>query len=275
MYKKIISALMAVIMVLSSTAFVMAATNVSMNLTMGVGETKSLDTYLQAGATSVSWSNSAPNVVKVSGNKIIASKTGSAVISGASNGVNYEFKVKVLKNFSGYQDIINQNVNVNNGRNSRGQSVSHTEKYITMGVKDKFPLTNMLESNTKYDKYNWRFSDKNIVTIKQGKLTSLKPGIVHITATRGTVIFDFYVTVAENYVTKEIRVRRNTLTNLSKYLGDDLSSYVYSFEGLSGSSVSVQDDKFISAGNSKGVSLLKAESTTGGTNYTFVVSIVA
>lgn len=275
MYKKIISALMAVVIVLSSVTFVMAATNVNMNITMGVGETKSLDTYLKAGASSVSWANSAPSVVKVSGNKIIASKIGSSVISGSANGVNYEFKVKVLKNFSGYQDIINQNTSPNNGKNSRGQSISHTEKYITMGVKDKFPISNMLESNYKYDKYNWRFSDKNIVSLKQGKLISLKPGIVHLTATRNTVVYDFYVTVADNYVTKEIKVKRNSLTNLSKYLGDDLTSYVYSTEGLKGSSVSVQDDKFISAGNSKGVSLLKAESTTGGTNYTFVITIIA
>ena len=274
MYKKIIAAFMTLVMVLSSAMFVMADTNVSMNLTMGVGETKSLETYLQAGASSVSWSNSAPNVVKVSGNKIVGSKTGSAVVSGSANGVNYQFKVKVLKNFSGYQDIYNQSSSVNNGRNSRGETINHNERYITMGVKDKFPLTNMLENGMKYDKYNWRFSDKNIVTIKQGKITSLKPGIVHITATRYTNIYDFYVTVTDNYVTKEIRVKRNSLTNLAKYLGDDLTSYVYSVEGLSGNAVGIQDNRFIAAGEGKGVSLLKAESTTGSTNYTFVVTII-
>ena len=107
MYKKIIAALLTLVMVLSSTAFVMAA-NVTMSITIGTGEQKSLDTYLQAGATNVSWSNSAPSVVKISGNKITGSKVGNAVISGSANGVSYEFKIKVLKNFSGYQDIINQ-----------------------------------------------------------------------------------------------------------------------------------------------------------------------
>ncbi len=274
MYKKIIAAFMTLVMVLSSVMFVMADTNVSMNLTMGVGETKSLETYLQAGASSVSWSNSAPNVVKVSGNKIVGSKTGSAVVSCSANGVNYQFKVKVLKNFSGYQDIYNQSGSVNNGRNSRGETINHNERYITMGVKDKFPLTNMLENGLKYDKYNWRFSDKNIVTIKQGKITSLKPGIVHITATRYTNVYDFYVTVTDNYVTKEIRVKRNSLTNLAKYLGDDLTSYVYSVEGLSGNAVGIQDNRFIAAGDGRGVSILRAESTTGSTNYTFVVTII-
>ena len=273
MYKKIIAALLTLVMVLSSTAFVMAA-NVTMSITIGTGEQKSLDTYLQAGATNVSWSNSAPGVVKISGNKITGSKVGNAVISGSANGVSYEFKIKVLKNFSGYQDIINQSPSVNDGRNSRGQTIAHVERYITMGVKDKFPLTNMLENGMKYDKYNWRFSDKNIVSIKQGKLTSIKPGIVHITATRDTTVYDFFVTVADNYATKEIKVKRNSLTNLSKYLGDDLTSYVYSVEGLKDSAVGVQDDKFISAGDGKGISLLRAESTTGGTNYNFIVTII-
>ena len=274
MYKKIIAAFMTLVMVLSSAAFVMADTNVSMNITMGAGETKSLDTYLKAGASGISWSNSAPGVVKISGNNVTASKTGTALISGSSNGVEYSFKIKVLKNFSGYQDIVSQSSKVNDGRNSRGETIAHTERYLTMGVNDKFPLTNMLEPGLKYDKYNWRFSDKNIVAIKQGKITALKPGIVHITATRFTTVYDFYVTVADNYVTKEIKVKRNSLTNLSKYLGDDLTNYVYSVEGLKDNAVGVQDDKFIVAGEGKGVSLLRAESTIGGTNYNFVVTII-
>ena len=274
MYKKIIAMLMTVIVALSCCAVVMADTNVSMNLTVGVGETKSLDNYLKAAGGSVSWSNSAPNIVKINGNKVIGVKSGSAVISGSSNGVSYEFRVKVLKNFSGYQDISTSTGVINDGKNSRGETITHHERYFSMGVKDTIPVKNMIENGKKYYNYIWIFSDKGIASLKSGKITALKTGIVHVTATDKTVVYDFYVTVTDNCVAKEIKVKRNSLTNLANYLGDDAENYVFSVEGLKDASIGIRDNKYIEAGANKGVSLLKAESTTGGVNYTFVVTII-
>ena len=274
MFKKIIAMAMTVVMALASCAIVMADANVSMNITVGVGETKSLDNYLKSGGGAVSWSNSAPGTVKVNGTSVTGVKAGSAVVSGSANGVSYEFKIKVLKNFSGYQDISTATGVVNNGKNSRGETINHYERYLMMGVKDTIPLTNMLDSSKKYYNYRWIFSDKNIASIKQGKITGLKTGIVHITATEHTNIYDFYVTVTDNCVAKEIKVKRNSLTNLANYLGDDTANYVFSVEGLRDAAIGIRDNKYIEAGESKGISLLKAESTTGGTNFTFVVTII-
>ena len=275
MNKKIISLILALVVALSSCVAVMAASaaaSVSVNLTIGVGESKSLDTYLKEGASVSKWINSSSNVVSITKNTVKGLKEGSAVIKGTGNGVNYVFNVKVLKNFTGYQDLENK-TNKNTTKNSRGETVTHKERYITMGVKDTVSIANMLDENVKYFNCNWFYSDKGIITFKGGKITAQKKGIVHVRGTNGKTIYDFFITVADNQVAKNITVRKETLTNLGKYLGDTVGNYVFKATSVKGASVSVKDDQYIASGASNGTSILTAESTTGGTSYTFIVTI--
>lgn len=272
MNKKILSVILALVIALSSCMAVMAAsTTVSVNLTIGVGETKSLDNYLKEGDSVKKWTNSATGVVSVSGSTLKGLKAGTAVIKGSGSGVVYVFKVNVLKNFTGYQDL--ENTSTKKEKNSRGESVTHKDRYITMGVKDSVSITNLLENNKRYSNFNWYYSDKGIINFKAGKITALKKGIVHLRAVEKTTVYDFYITVADKYVAKNITVRKDTLTNLGNYLGDSVGNYVFNVKGITGSSVSVKDNQYIASGSSKGTSILTAENTANGTSYTFIVTI--
>lgn len=281
MYKKIISAIMSVVLIISSCACVFAATkkteasdtaSVTVSITVGVGETKSLDDYMKEGAAVDKWTNSATAVVRVSGTKITGLKEGKAVIKGKSNGVSYEFNIKVLKNFTGYQNLENK-TNKNEMKNSRGETIKRYERNISMGVKDSISVTNLLESKKKYSNYSWSFSDKGIISFKNGKITALKNGMTKITASDMKNIYVFYITVSDKWVAKNIRVSKETLTNLGNIVGDDYKNYVYKATSMTGSAVSVKDNTYIASAKTTGTSIVTAESTTGGTNYTLIVTI--
>lgn len=280
MNKKIIALFMTFIIVLSSCTFVMAAdTTIRVNLTIGVGETKSLSNYMKSTAKVSSWSNNNPKVVVTTKDGIKGLSAGNAVVSGTSGGYTYEFNVRVLKNFTGYKNISNSTQS-NQKKNSRGETITYHERYISMGTKDSISLTNLLGNDKSYYNYKWVFSDKNIIEFKGGRVKALKSGIVHLTAVSNTSseknhIYDFYITVSEGCVAKNISVRKETLTNLGNYLGDDVNNFVFGVVSINGSSVSIKDNQYISAPNTtNGVSILTAESTNGGVNYTYIVKII-
>ena len=125
MNKKILSLILAVGSCLSVAA---ATKTVSVNLTIGVGETKSLSNYLKEGASVTKWTTNAPAVATVSNNSVKGIKEGVAVVKGTGAGTTYLFKVSVLKNFTGYQNIENEKEKDN--KNSRGEVINHTERHI-------------------------------------------------------------------------------------------------------------------------------------------------
>lgn len=272
MNKKILSFILALVIAVSSCVAVMAASaTVSVNLTIGVGETKSLDNYLKDGAAVSKWTNNAASVAKVTGNSVKGIKEGTAVIKGTGSGVTYVFKVKVLKNFTGYQDL--ENKIPGQEKNSRGQVVNRYKRTIVMGVKDSVNVTNLLATDKKYYNYNWVYSDKGIINFKGGKITAQKSGIVCLKAIEKTNIYEFYITVADKHVAKNISVRKNTLTNLGNYIGD-ASNYVFDVQAGTNAAVTIKDNQYIASGDAKGTSILTCENTAGGTSYTFIVNII-
>lgn len=276
-FKKIISLLMCMVITLSCFSFVYAEVPVvKVSISIGVGETKDLSTYMKSDTGVVTWTKGDSAIAAITEKTLKGVKVGTTTYIGTTKTAKYEFTIKVLDNFSTPAVIqTDTNTNVNSITNSNGDKITYKDRYITMGVNDTLDLSYMVNADLKYFNYSWSVSNEKYLTFKQGKVTTKAEGVVRVNARPRTtkeknVIYRFFITIDSNYLSKNISVSKNTLTPLSTYIGDDANNYVFNVTNVSGASVSVSGS-YIKAATNTGVSILTAESTTGGTNYCFVV----
>lgn len=275
--RKIVSALMCAVMVFTCCASIYAANPViKVNVSIAQGESKDLSTYMKGNGETVKWSGGNAAIATVNGNTVTGKKVGSTKYTGTSSSAKYEFTIKVLTDYS-TPTVIDTEKKDNKIKNSDGETLNYKDREITMGINDVVDISNLLDKEINYYNCSWSVSNEKLLTFKQGKLTAKAEGKLRVTARPRTnknknTIYRFYVTVDSNCLSKNISVAKNTLTPLSTYLGESPNNYVFTAKSVNGSGVSVKDG-YISAGNSTGYSVLTAESTTGGTNYCFVVKI--
>lgn len=283
--KRIFAALMCIVMTLSCCSLAFAGSPiVKVNINIGQGETKDLTTYMKSDAGDITWTGGNKSIAVVSGKSVRGVKVGTTIYTGTTASAKYIFTVKVLANFSTPATVINTAAVKNNEiKNSNGDKINYKDFYISMGPNDKLDISSYLRKGAKYYDYSWGVSNEKYLDFKQGKLLAKAEGLVRVNATSRTnneknTIYRFFVTIDSNYLAKNITVGRTTLTPLTNYLGEAPENYILTAKGITGTAVSISGN-YIAAGsvNAKGsdpnVSVVTAESTTGGINYCFIVKI--
>lgn len=137
---------------------------VKLNLTsgtMGVGQSATLKATLSPGSTgTVTWSTSNSRIATVKNGKITARAVGKATITvKTNNGKKAVCKVTVKKAPS---------------------SVKLNKTSIVLGIADKYTLKRTLSANSA-GPVTWSTSNKNVVTVTNGKLVTKKAGTATIT----------------------------------------------------------------------------------------------
>lgn len=279
--KKAISVILCLALTLACCNFVYAANPVvKVTVNVAKGETKDISAYLKSGTGTISWTNSKPAVATVKDKTIRGISVGTTLLKGTSSIATYQITVKVLNDYSAPETINTEDLNKkpNEVKNSDGKVIKYNDRFITMGVNDTLDLSGLLKKDLGYDSYSWSVSNEKSLVLKKGKITGKAEGVYKVTARPGTkgetaTIYRFYVTVASNYLAKNISVGTKKLTPLSNFLGSDPTNYVYTVKQITGGSLTIKDNKYIETNTSVGSCILTAESTTGGNNYCFIVKV--
>lgn len=279
--KKIISAIVCIVLTLACCNFVYAANPVvKVTVSVAKGESKDISAYLKSGTGEIKWTNTKPSVATVSDKTIRGVNTGTALLKGTSNIATYQITVKVLNDYSAPETISTESTSnkTNEIKNSDGQVIRYNDRYITMGVNDTLDIGNLLNTNLKYYNYSWGISNEKCINFKQGKLISKAEGVVKVSARPRTskesnTIYRFFVTIDSNVLAKNIVVGKERLTPLVNFIGGNTENYVYNVVSVGGGAVTIKDNKYIQSNTSTGTCILTAESTTGGNNYCFIVKV--
>ncbi len=134
--------------------------------TLGAGESVTLKATVESGGISrIVWSSSNTSVVSVSGGKITAKKTGTAVITAkTSGGKSASCKVTVKP---------------------APASISLTKGMVTLGVGEKFTVGSAVNDGAGCATRTYRTSNSGIVRMTrtdwQGDMVAVKPGVAYVT----------------------------------------------------------------------------------------------
>lgn len=282
MFKKFLSLVFVVVMSLSFGVNIGAndKPTITVNLSLGVGEYEEISSYIMD-STNLFWKYSNPGIVILEGTQLKGVKAGVTTLIGTSDFYDYKINIKVFKN-TAYSTtpppskIIAKDTKqeISNTLSKKNVTQSYTDYSITVGLNDRYDISRYLHSNSYYYNYTWTDSIKGVATLKKNCITGLKEGMVRLNAignstNKGQVI-RFFVTVDNNYATKEINVRKNHTLDISNKFPEPISNYV--FKTITNGPATLNDNFIISAGSSTGQTILQAHSLTGNKNYTLIIS---